>query len=63
MNGNKVDSTSLDMDGTEMMDMNQDIDENFAAFISIWNNLESATREVTSILHHSAQRCSYKVVS
>ena len=31
-------------------------------FIESWNGLVLAAREVTSILHHSAQRCAYKIV-
>eukprot|EP01084_Bolivina_argentea_P037523 69425_1 len=30
-------------------------------FVMIWNHLVLAAREVTSILHHSANRCSYKI--
>ena len=29
-------------------------------FVGVWNNLVSAAREITSILHNSAHRCSYK---
>ena len=43
-------------------EMSQDSQEQ-VDFVVVWNNLVLAAREVTSILHHSAHRCSYKIMT
>ena len=47
---NKMEPLTSEIDSIEVIE-----------FVTIWNSLVLATREILSILQHSAQRCPYKI--